>query len=259
MKKLLKTTFLLSFLILFTSCEKKYEKKYEKNVDEASFEKNLLTEIFPIIVDSICVDRRKMVPPPKFGIETWSNGNIIKVDTLKATDKERINYHNWKNEQNRVDKDTSRIIIGFDPYLLNYGERRINRNRKLLDSNYTLSYGAGTINSDRKLLNSNYTDFKFEYSNIDLNRKFKIKNMAEFPKAEILLFQDRVLLYDQKYNFIFSGILEISRVKFDKSKKSGLLEASFSFCGTCGRGYRIYIIKSNGKWIIEKMEDTWIS
>ena len=231
MKKLLKTTFLLSFLLLFLN--------FEKKVNEADFEKIVLTEIFPKIVDSICVDSRKMDPPPKFGIETWSNGNIIKVDTLKATDKERINYHNWKNEQNRVDKDTSRIIIGFDPYLLNYGERRINVNRKLL--------------------NSNYTDFKFEYSKIKLNRKFKIKNMAEFPKAEILLLYDRVLLYEQKYNFIFSGFLEISRIKFDKSKKRGLLEASFSYCGRCGRGYRIYIMESNGKWIIEKMEDTWIS
>jgi hypothetical protein len=231
MKKLLKTIFLLSLLLLFANCEKK--------VNEADFEKKILTEIFPTIVDSICVDSRKMDPPPKFGIETWSNGNIIKVDTLKATDKERISYHNWKKEQKRVDNDTSKIIIGFDPYLLDYGKKRIVANRKLLSSNYT--------------------NFKFEYSQIELNRKFKIKNMDEFPKAEILLLHDRVLLYEQKYNFVFSGFLEISRIKFDKNKKSGFLEGSFSYCGRCGRGYLIYIKETNGKWIIGKMEDTWIS
>ncbi len=231
MKKLLKTTFLISFLILFTN--------YEKKIDEVQFEKNVLTEVFPKIVDSICVDSRKMDPPPKFGIETWKNGNIIKVDTSKATNKERITYHNWKKEQKRVDNDTSKIIIGFDQYLLNFGERR--------------------VNIESKLLNSNFSNFKFDYSKIKLNNKFKIKNITEFPKAEKLLLAHKVLLYEQKYNFVFSGFLEISRIKFDKNKKSGVLESSFAYCGRCGRGYRIYIKEINGKWIIEKMQDTWIS
>ncbi|MBP4143224.1 hypothetical protein J3S90_15595 [Flavobacterium sp. P4023] len=238
MKKLLKTTFLLSFLILFTNCEKKIDNS-KKKIDEIEFEKNVLTEVFPKIVDSICVDSRKMDPPPKFGIETWKNGNIIKVDTTKATNKERIKYQNWKKEQKRVDNDTSKIIIGFDQYLLNYGD--------------------GRLDSKSKLLHSNYSNFKFDFTKITLNRKFKIKNMTEFPKAEKLLFGDRVLLYEQKYNFVFSGFLEISRIKFDKNKKSGILECSFAYCGRCGRGYRIYIKEINGKWIIEKMEDTWIS
>lgn len=231
MKKLLKTIFLLSFLILFTNCEKK--------IDEVEFEKNVLTEVFPKIVDSICLDSRKMNPPPKFGIETWKKGNIIKVDTTKATNKERIAYHNWKKEQKRIDNDTSKIIIGFDQYLLNFGERR--------------------VNSESKLLNSNFSNFKFDCSKIKLNNKFKIKNITEFPKAEKLLLAHKVLLYELKYNFVFSGFLEISRIKFDKNKKSGVLEGSFAYCGKCGRGYRIYIKEINGKWIIEKMEDTWIS
>lgn len=231
MKKLLKTTFLLSFLILFTNCEKK--------VDEVEFEKNVLTEVFPKIVDSICVDSRKMDPPPKFGIETWKKGKLIKVDTSKVTNEERNKYQNWEKEQNRIDKDTSEIIIGFDQYLLNFGERR--------------------VNIESKLLNSNFSNFKFDYSKIKLNNKFKIKNITEFPKAEKLLLAHKVLLYEQKYNFVFSGFLEISRIKFDKNKKGGVLEASFAYCGRCGSGYRIYIKEINGKWLIEKMEDTWIS
>ncbi|MBG6112108.1 hypothetical protein H4V97_001105 [Flavobacterium sp. CG_23.5] len=198
-----------------------------------------MTEIFPKIVDSICLDSRKMNPPPTFGIETWNKGEIIKVDTSKVTSKERIKYQKWKAEQKRVDNDTSKIIIGFDQYLLNYGQGRL----------------AG----ESKLLNSNYSNFKFDFSKIKLNRKFKIKDISEFPKAEILLKHHRVLLYEQKYNFVFSGLLEISRIKFDKNKKNGVLEGSFSYYGRCGRGYRIYIMEINGKWIIEKMEDTWIS
>jgi hypothetical protein len=222
MKKLVKTTFFLSFLVLFTNCEKK--------IDDVEFEKNVLTEIFPKIVDLICVDSRKIDPPPKFGIQTWEKGNIIKVDTLKATNKERISYQNWKNEQKRVDKDTSEIIIGFDQYLLNYGEKR--------------------IYNEKDLYNSSFSNFKFDYSKIKLNNKFKIKNITEFPKAE------KLLLYEQKYSFVFSGFLEISRIKFDENKKKGVLEASFAYCGKCGRGYLIYIKEDNGKWIIEKTEDT---
>ena len=193
----------------------------------------MLTEIFPKIVDSICVDSRKMNPPPKYGIETWEKGQIIQVDTSKVTEEERIAYQNWKNEQNRIEKDTSKIIIGFDPFLLKFGEEKKFEN----------------VN----LYNSKYSNFRFDYSKIKLNRKFKIKDITEFPKVE------KLLLYEQKYNFVFSGFLEVSRIKFDKNKKSGVLEASFSFCGKCGRGYKIFIKELNGKWKIEKLEDTWIS
>jgi hypothetical protein len=193
----------------------------------------VLTEIFPKIVDSICVDSRKMNPPPKYGIETWEKGQIIQVDTSKVTEEERIAYQNWKNEQNRIEKDTSKIIIGFDPFLLKFGEEKKFEN----------------VN----LYNSKYSNFRFDYSKIKLNRKFKIKDITEFPKVE------KLLLYEQKYNFVFSGFLEVSRIKFDKNKKSGVLEASFSFCGKCGRGYKIFIKELNGKWKIEKLEDTWIS
>jgi hypothetical protein len=225
MKNLQKTTFIVIILILLISCEKK--------ITEIEYEKNVLTEIFPKIVDSICVDSRKMIPPPKYGIETWEKGQIIKVDTSKVTEKERIEYQNWKKEQNRIEKDTSKIIIGFDPFLLKFGEER----------NYE------KVN----LYNSKYSNFRFDYSKIQLNRKFKIKDITEFPKAE------KLLLYEQKYDFVFSGFLEISRIKFDKNRKSGVLEASFSYCGKCGRGYRIFIKEINGEWKIEKLEDTWIS
>ena len=231
MKKLLKITFLLSLLILFSN--------FEKKVDDVEFEKYVLTEIFPKIVDSICVDSRKMNPPPKFGKETWNKGRLVKVDTSNVTNEERIKYQNWKTEQKRVDNDTSKIFIGFDQYLLNYGQER--------------------LSGELKLLNSNHSDFKFDYSKIKLNRKFKIKNMSDFPKADILLKHHRVLLYEQKYDFVFSGLLEISRIKFDENKKNGVLEGSFSYCGRCGRGYRIYIMEINGNWIIKKMEDTWMS
>ena len=223
MKNLQKTIFFLTSLILLISCEKK--------TTEIDYEKKVITELFPKIVDSICFDSRKMNPPPKFGIETWSKGNLIKVDTSQVTKKEKIKYQNWKNEQKRIDNDTSKIIIGFDPFLLKYGQK----------TNYD------------NLYNSKYSNFKFDYSKIHLNKNFKIKDISEFPKA------DKILLYEQKYNFIFSGFLEISRIKFDKNKKSGVLEASFSYCGKCGRGYRIYVKEINGLWKIEKIEDTWIS
>ena len=225
MKNLQKTTFFLLSLVLLISCEKK--------ITEIEYEKKVLTEIFPKIVDSICVDSRKMNPPPKFGIETWNKGSLIKVDTSKATKKERTEYQNWKNQQKRIDKDTSKIIIGFDPFLLKYEQKR----------NY----------DNVNLYNSKYSNFRFDYSKIHLNKKFKIKDISEFPKA------DKILLYEQKYNFVFSGFLEISRIKFNKNKKSGVLEASFSYCGKCGSGYRIYVKEINGKWKIEKLEDTWIS
>ena len=225
MKNMLKITFLLFFSILIASCEKK--------INKVEFEKNVLSEIFPEIVDSICIDYRKMKPPPRFEIETRNLKNKLTIDTPKGNNKKTIEYHNWKKEQNRVANDTSEIIIGFDQYLLNFGEKRVYN---------------GT-----NLYNSSFSNFKFDYSKIKLNNKFKIKNCTEFPKAE------KLILYELKYNFLFGGFLSISRIKFDKNQKSGVLEASFSYCGKCGRGYLIYIKETNGKWKIDKVEGTWIS
>jgi hypothetical protein len=78
-----------------------------------------------------------------------------------------------------------------------------------------------------------------------------LRNSSEFPKGREI--------WKTKYNFNFSGVVFFSGIQFDKDKKFGILDAGF-MCGRLfGSGSRIYIKKVKGKWIIDKIEETWVS
>jgi hypothetical protein len=145
MTKLQKTTFIL-ILILFASC-KKNENNIEFNRD-IEFNRNVLAEILPSIVDSTCVDARIFSnPPPRYGKSIYNKeGHYVKTDSTKATPEEIKNFKEWKQQIADVEKDTSKVIIAFDPKTLPY-----------------------------------FIDFK----NIKLNGKFKLKNINEFDKENI--------------------------------------------------------------------------
>ena len=207
------------------------------------FEKNVLTEIFPHLVDSVCVDCRIIMnPPPMFGEYIFDkNGKYVRTDSLKATKDEKSKYEKWKKLRNKIKKDTSKLIVAFAPEL-----RKIRDNVKL---DFEKHFPNVMLN---KTKNGTKTIYDFDFSKIKLNNKFKLKNLNEFPK-------DRYVIWETKYDFIFSGILDFSRIQFDKTKQFGVLEAGFGCGGKCGQGYRIYIKKKKNKWIIDKIEGTWVS
>lgn len=110
MKKYFKTTLLLVVTLVISSCEKE-----EAEID---FEKSVMTEIFPNLVDSICLDSRKMLPPPQFGESIYDkSGHFVREDSTKATEEQVIKYMKWQKYREEVEKDTSSVIIAFDPFL----------------------------------------------------------------------------------------------------------------------------------------------
>ena len=234
MRKLQKITLILS-IIFFASCK--------KEITDLEFEKNVLTEIFPVLVDSVGVDCRIIMnPPPMFGEYIFDkNGEYVRTDSLKATKDEKLKYEKWKTFRNEIKKDTSKLIIAFSPEL-----KKIRDNVK---SDFEKHFPKAKLNETE---NGTETIYDFDFSKIILNNKFKLKNLNEFPK-------DRFAIWETKYDFVFSGILDFSRIQFDKTKQFGVLDAGFVCGGKCGQGYRVYIKKVNTKWIIDKIEGTWIS
>jgi hypothetical protein len=83
-------------------------------------------------------------------------------------------------------------------------------------------------------------------------RKFIFKHLSELPR-DIDLGN-----WNAKYPN-FAGVLVFSNIKFDVSKENGTLEVGYHCGGNCGLGYLVTIKKINDKWIISKVEDTWIS
>lgn len=234
MKKMQKTVLILS-IIFFTSCN--------KEVTELEFEKNVMTEIFPILIDSTCVDTRIFSnPPPRFGKSIYDkNGHYIGVDSTKATKEEIENLKKWKKGVSEIEKDTSKIIIAFNPSL--------RKNRENVKDDFEKHFPRIKLFEPKTEKNVEYI---FEYQNIKLNNRFELKNISAFPK-------EKGKIWYTKYDFVFSGVVDFTRIQFDKNKNFGILDAGFVCGGLCGQGYRIYIKKKNNKWIIDKIEGTWIS
>lgn len=237
MRKHIRITLLLITAISISSCEKKAAKM--------DFEKSVMTEIFPSLVDSICVDSRKMLPPPPMGEDVYGkDGHYIRTDSTKATIKQKVDYRKWQKQREEIEKDTPTVIIAFDPFL--------KKNEKLIAESKFYFPNIKFSKTKNKKEEANY---RFNFENIKLNNKFKIKNISEFPKVET----QRMLLFEMKHDFVFSGNLYLSRIQFDKQKKVGVLEGGFDYCGKCGRYFIILIKKINNKWVIDELKLTGVS
>ena len=234
MRKLNQTIFIL-LIIFFTSCE--------EEVTEIEFEKNVMTEIFPSLIDSTCIDIRLMTNyPPKYGESIYDKtGHYIGVDSTKATKEEKIKLLEWKKRTLEIKNDTSKIIIAFDP--------KIQNSREDLKNDFEKHFPSAKLYRPKA---ENETEYIFDFKSIKLNNKFELKNVSEFPK-------ERGVIWETKYNFLFSGVVYFSQIQFDKQKSFGILDGGF-YCGRlCGQGFRIYIKKVSNKWIIDQIEGTWIS
>jgi hypothetical protein len=84
------------------------------------------------------------------------------------------------------------------------------------------------------------------------NKKFRFKYQSEFPKGREF--------WRTEYDFYVGAKIGFSRILFDKSKSYGVLNGGFGMGILNGSGFRIFIRKNDkGKWIIDKIIDTWIS
>jgi hypothetical protein len=233
MNKLLESTFIL-IIILFASCEKR--------ISDLEFEKIVMTEILPSLIDSTCVDTRLFTnPPPLYGKYIYDkNGVNIKIDTSKATEGQRVKMREWKQNEQKIKNDTSKIIIAFNP--------KIKFNNEDVEIYFENHFKGAKI---QKAKAEDSPEYVFDFKNIKLNGKFKLKDISEFPK--------RYKIWGTKYDFVFSGVAYFTKIQFDKDKKFGILNGGFVCGGKCGQGFRIYIKKVNKKWLIDKIDGTWIS
>lgn len=226
---------LVLILILFTSCNKR--------LSDLEFEKKVMVEIFPDLIDSICFDSRMILsPPPLLGKRIYDKeGNYIGRDTTKVTKEQTEKLTEWKNNQKAIENDTSRIIIAFDPV--------IKRNSTAVKADFEKHFKGEKISNPTKKTDATYV---LDFENIKLKNRIKLKNISEFPS-------DKYLIWKTKYNFNFSGVVSFSGIQFDQNRKFGILDGGF-MCGRLfGNGFRIYIKKINDKWIIDQIDGTWIS
>lgn len=228
-----KVTFVIVVLVLFHfGCR--------TSNGDTNAEKNVLIEIIPSIVDSICQDPRIFLsPPPMLGeFKETADGHTI-IDTSLATVEQKIRYRLWQKKLDSLKMDTSKIFLAMNPKVY-YSEDSLDVEFK--------KYFKGRKISQTKDIDSSYT---MDISSIKLNRNFKFKTSSEFSR--------KLDVWNRKYDFVFSGFFKVSRILFDESKNYGILSASYTCGGLCGEGYIIFMKKIGSKWVIDKIIGTWIA
>ena len=197
-----------------------------------SYEMKVFNEIFDNLVEEMgALDRFEIPPPP---IPFFDNNNPMAYDTVRYEQKiTAIERENMKM------KDTTFVIAVFDTLFtcdnLNLDVEYIGK--QLVEPDY-----IEALNSMNNRLIQSYP---LNLSEIENRKRFILKHSSEFPEGFKIWEREN-------YNFLFSGILRMSRIYFNKEKLVGVFYCSYACGRLCGEEAIICIRKINDKWIIEK-------
>ncbi|MDP5202003.1 hypothetical protein [Flavobacterium sp. DG2-3] len=207
------------------------------------FEKSVMTEIFPSLIDSTCMDTRLFTNfPPEYGESIFDKtGHYVGVDSTKATKEQKQKLLEWKINTEKIKKDTSKIVIAFDP-VIEYSREDLTEYLQKHFKNIKPFIQKEKV----------YNEFILDFKNIKLKNRFELRHISQFPK-------ERGMIWLAKYNFNFSGAVSFTRIQFDQNKKFGVFNGYFGCGGRCGQSFRIYIKKAGDKWIIDNVEITAIA
>ncbi|GGK12926.1 hypothetical protein GCM10007962_04130 [Yeosuana aromativorans] len=212
-------------LVLF-SCEKKQS--------ELEFEQSVLYEIFPALMDSLHFDFRIKPPPPPRPIFN-EKGEIIGTDTT-GIGKALAGYEERKAELNA---DSVKLVVAIRDSV--YPLKTEERNQLLKHfQNQNLKLDSTDLS----------TEYKIELNKLIADKKLRFKYLSEFPEGKDI--------WKKEYSFHLGGLTNLTRIQFDTTKSFGILECGMGCGRNCGYGVRVFIMKVNGKWLIDKLEETWI-
>lgn len=208
-------------------------------IDKAgSYEMKVFNEIFDNLVEEMGALSSFEIPPP---IPFLDNNNLIAYDTV-GYDKKIVEIE----RKNRKMRDTTFVIAVFDTlfpcYNLNLDIEYIGK--QLIEPGYTEALNS----MDKQSIQSCPLDL----SEIENRKRFILKYTSEFPEGFKIWEREN-------YNFLFSGILSMSRIYFDKEKRVGLFYCSYACGRLCGEETIICIRKINKKWTIEKVVELGVS
>ena len=213
---------ILFLIIWISSCDNK--------TSELDFEKKVMFEIYHSIIDSIWVSKEI-----SFSSSLTTFNKNGKPQAFESEIKLRENYNRALAE---IKKDTSRIFVTVNPIIV-----PINQD----DKNELSKHFKKAI-----LAKGNQTD-TIRYL-IDTTEFGSVKYLkAKFTSKK------NYSLEGLENRYRINGIVSFSRIQFDNEKKYGILTTSVICGGLCGQGYRIFIRKAHGKWVIDKFEETWIA
>lgn len=212
-------TFIL--VIFFTSCA--------KGQAELNFQKTVIQEIFPALLDSLHFDRRLAPPPPP--PPEWN-------DSVQGFWQDSEDMVEYKRRTTEIENDPTLMVIAIRSTTV-IGEFA---GKKLVSFYKEKNLKVKEPSKDEQL--------KMEISDLRHNEKVKLIHRSDLPEKNV---------WKKDYNFHLSGIFGFSRILFDETKTYGILRSGFSCGPLCGFGGYVFIRKNDGKWRIDRIEITEVS
>lgn len=201
---------------------------------ELEFEKSVMLEIFPNLIDSLWVHNSSVNTLPFVKLD--KRGKVIGLEEQSKSDIRK----NHKNLLDEIKRKNAKLFAVVCDTIYPVDTNEINEFKK--------HYNDAIFPKSKEITTLKYP---FDKEKFNAFENIKIKFIAEFNMLE------RPWDTNDKYNFY--GAVSFSRILFDTNKKYGILTSSIICGGLCGHGYQIFIKKVKNKWIIEKVEETWIS
>lgn len=224
MKKSYKLPLLLVLFLSLLSCRKE---------TPLEFEKKIMCEILPTLMDSLAIDRRILMTPPPIAVPIFDKNNkLIGLDSSNLNLR-RIEFEKSLRE---IRQDTN-VMFAIQDSVYEFNDEDWNTRNEYFKN---IEFEKDSINSKLK--------YKIDIKCVT-NRKLKYR--SEFKE-----FND---FFGNKYDFELGGIISFSRIHFDKRKDYGILSASYLCGDLCGQGFMVYLKKNNNKWVIQKIIPTWIA
>ncbi len=138
-----------------------------------------------------------------------------------------------------------------------------------LTSNHTICYNSyyDCFQNFNNYSLKNISMLIDDYKNMNV-MAYKLENKFSIPQTVILIsrgelnkiFQNETgwdAFYERYPNS--SGIISISRVGFNSNKTQAILGFGYQAGWVWGKGYRIFLTKEEGKWIVKEQDMLWIS
>jgi hypothetical protein len=202
------------------------------------YETRVLNEVFDDLVEKMGASNAFEIPPSP--IPFIDNDESLGYDTARYN-RESDEIERWNGKM----RDTTLVMAVFDTLFTCYN---LNLDLKSISGQLTNRSYFEALHSmgDSSMVNHPLNLFQIENS-----KRFILKYASGFPQGRDI--------WKKEYDFLFSGVLRVSRICFDKEHRLGLFYCSYACGRLCGEEAIICIRKVDGKWRIENKISLGIS
>jgi hypothetical protein len=207
---------------------------------EIDYEIQIINEIFQELTEKMYVFKVFPPPPPPPPPILNRSDSTVGYDTMVY----QTYLDNYKAQIEKLKADTQNIVLAINDSLFAYQDNNLEYIKRSLPSENYLEALNSIVNINKKSVSIDLIDFKN-------TGKYKLRFLSLFPKG--------FDIWKEDYDFVFGGVMHISRIYLNSNKDYGIFYCSFSCGGECGHGDIICIKRENNKWTIEKTIVIWIS